>query len=184
MANFQHFYLLHYSMAKSTHNAQIELAIADLNQQEIPKIMGTAKKFNLVESTLRRRWKGKTVSQHTASSLYKQRLTLAQEEQLIQQINTLTDRGLTPTSRMVRNLVKKTIRESVGKNWTGDFVRRYKDRFKSLYLRNINSQRIKSEYIPLFKLFYDLVIFISLLSFYQFNNSSILLIFNLIDLRN
>ena len=166
MPNFQLFYLLHYSMAKSTHNARIELAIADLNQQEIPNVMGTAKKFNLVESTLRRRWKGKTLSQDAASSLYKQRLTLAQEEELIQQINTLTDRGLPPTSRMVRNFAEETIGESVSKNWTGDFVRRYKDRLKSLYLRNIDSQRIKSEYAPLFKQFYDLVIFILLLSSY------------------
>ena len=124
MPNFQHFYLLHYSMAKSTHDARIELAIADLNQQEIPNIMGTAKKFNLVESTLRRRWKGKTLSHGPRGRTYT--------------TNQFPDcHGLPPTSRIVRNFAEETIGESVGKNWTSDFVRRYKDRFKSLYLRNI-----------------------------------------------
>ena len=138
-------------MKKSTLNARIELAIAVPNQQDQPNLRGTAKKFSLVESTLRRRWKGQTVSQKAASSKYKQRLTLAQEEALIQQINRLVDRGLPPTAIIVRNLAEEVIGGPVGKNWTGDFVRRYKDRLKSLYLRNMDSQCIKSEYPPLFK---------------------------------
>ena len=58
---------------------------------------------------------------------------------------------------MVRNLAEEMIGSSVGKNWTGDFVKRYKNRLTSLYLRNIDSQRIKAEYAPSFKQFYDLV---------------------------
>lgn len=144
---------------KSTLNARIELAIADLNQQDKPSLRGTAKRFSLIESTLRRRWKGQTISQEAAASKYKQRLTFAQEEVLIQQINRLTDRGLHPTARIVQNLAEEVIGGPIGKNWTGNFVRRYRDRLKSLYLRNMDSQRIKSEYTPLFKQFYDLVTF-------------------------
>ena len=59
----------------------------------------------------------------------------------------------------MHNLAEEMIGESVGKNWIGDFVRRHKDRVTSLYLRNINSQRIQSEYAPIFKYFYDLVRF-------------------------
>jgi hypothetical protein len=36
----------------STLNTRIELTIADLNQQDQPNIRGTAKKFDLVESTV------------------------------------------------------------------------------------------------------------------------------------
>ena len=61
------------NMNSSTKNAQIELAIADLNQQDKPNVLATAKKYALVESTLRRRWKGKSMSQEAASSEYKQR---------------------------------------------------------------------------------------------------------------
>ena len=45
----------------------------------------------------------------------------------------------------------------VGKNWTGGFIRRHKERLRSLYLRNIDKLRIQSEYAPIFKQFYDLV---------------------------
>jgi hypothetical protein len=145
-------------MNKSTHNTRIELALADLGQQEKPNYRGTAKKYDLVESTLRRRWKGQSLSKQAAASEYRQCLTFPQEEALIQQINRLTDRGMPPTSGMVRNLAEEVIGRPVGKNWTGDFVKRYKSRLTSVYLRNIDSQRMKSEYAPLFKQFYDLVI--------------------------
>src|SRR2546423_860134 len=95
------------TMDKSTHNARIELALADLNQQDKPNLLGTARRYGLVESTLRRRWKGQSMSRQAASSEYKQRLTFAQEESLVQQINRLTDRGLPPTSRIVRNLAEE-----------------------------------------------------------------------------
>ena len=146
-------------MNNSTHDARIELAIDQLNQQSKPNVSEIARKFGLVKSTLRRRYRGKTVSRHEINSEYKQRLNCIQEEALIAQINRLTDRGIPPTSQLVRNFAQEMIGDSVGKNWTGDFVKRHKDRLKSLYLRNIDSQRTRSEYLPVFQLFYDLVLF-------------------------
>ena len=70
-------------MKNSNHNQSIDEALTDLRLQERPNILATAKKYYLVESTLRRRWQAKSVSHAQASSLYKQRLTTAQEEQLI-----------------------------------------------------------------------------------------------------
>ena len=144
-------------MKDSTKNHRIELALADLNQQEKPNILATAKKYQLVTSTLSRRFQGKTVSYAAASSEFKQRLTNAQEEVLIQRINQLTDRGLPPTVRIVRNLAEEVLGGPVGKNWTGYFVKRYKDRLRSLYLGNLDSKRVKAEYAPAFEYFYALV---------------------------
>ena len=146
-------------MKNPNHNQSIDEALADLRLQERPNILATVNKYQLVESTLRRRWQGKSISIQEAASEYRQRLTNAQEDQLVLQINRLTDRGIPPTAQIVRNLAEEMINKSVGKNWTGDFVRRHKDRITSLYLRNINSQRIQSEYAPIFKYFYDLVTF-------------------------
>src|ERR1700722_852271 len=87
----------------------------------------------------------------------RQRLTIAQEEVLTTHINKLTDGGIPPTSQIVRNLAEEIAGDVVGKNWTSDFVRRHEDRLKSLYLRNIDNLRIKAEFAPLFKQFYDLV---------------------------
>ncbi len=141
----------------STHNARIDLAVADLHQQEKPNFKATARKHAVNSTTLKRRYQGRQLSKQAASSEYRQCLTLAQEETLIGLINSLTDRGIPPTSQIVRNLAQEMIGRPVGKNWTGDFVKRYKNRLRSLYLRNIDSQRMKAEYAPLFKQFYDLV---------------------------
>ena len=70
----------------------------------------------MVESTLRRRWKEETMSRKNIVSEYHQRLTNAQEEALIHQINRLTDRDIPPTVRKVRNLVEEVIDVLIKKN--------------------------------------------------------------------
>ena len=65
----------------------MQLALAELKQQEKPNISATSKKYQLVQSTLYRRWKGETMSYAETSSEFKQYLTKAQEEILIQRIN-------------------------------------------------------------------------------------------------
>jgi hypothetical protein len=147
-------------MPDSNHNTRIELALADLASQLKPNYSATARKHSVERTTLAKRHRGQTLSIQGASSEYRQRLTYAQEEALIKQINRLTDRSIPPTSQMVRNLAEELAGSSVGKNWTSDFVRRHRDRLKSLYLRNMDQLRTKSEYAPLFKQFYDLVEYI------------------------
>jgi hypothetical protein len=58
---------------------------------------------------------------------------------------------------MVKNFAEEIIEREVGKNWVNQFCQRYKGELKSLYLRNIDNLRIKGEYGPTYKLFYDLV---------------------------
>ena len=53
---------------ESAHDAQIEAAIAHSNGQEIPNLTATAKSFGIHSSTLRRRYKGQTVSRAEANS--------------------------------------------------------------------------------------------------------------------
>ena len=72
-----------------------------------------------------------------------------------------------PTSSIVRNLAEEIRGRSIGKNWTGQFVRRNAYRLKSLYLRNIDNLRIAAEYAPMFTLFFTLVC-IFLVFFYVF----------------
>lgn len=135
--------------------APLDAALADLKLQDVPNIRGTARKFGVIESTLRRRHKGQTVSAQEASHVHKQRLSPAEERALIDQINDLTDRGIPPTVSMVRNFAEEMIEASVGKNWAANFVRRHNDQLKSLYLRNIDNSRIKAEYVPMFKRYFE-----------------------------
>ena len=117
----------------------MELALAELNNTFNPNVLATAKKFNLSESTLRRRWKSIQLSREEASSKYRQRLTTTQEKVLIEHINYLSDRSLSPTSNIIRNLAEELIRGLVGKNWTGQFIKRHKERLRSIYLQNLDS---------------------------------------------
>jgi hypothetical protein len=144
-------------MPPRTHDAQIELAIADLRQQSKPNILGTAKKHGVIESTLRRRFKGQQTSISAANSAYRQRLTNSQEEALVKEINRLSERGMPPTSQFVRNFANEIIQGCVGKNWVGDFVYRWRKHLRSIFLENIDNSRKKAEYEPIFRQFYDLV---------------------------
>ena len=62
-----------------------------------------------------------------------------------------------PTTTIIRNLAEEIRGYTVGKNWTASFVYRHKDELKSLYLKSIDNKRIKGEYPPAYKLFYELV---------------------------
>ena len=100
---------------------------------------------------------GTQFNHSTSSSCSHATLTSAEEETLIAHINKLTDRGMPLTSSIVRNLVEEIRGEKVGKNWTGQFIRRHKNRLRSLYLRNIDNLRVTAEYAPMFTLFFALV---------------------------
>jgi hypothetical protein len=141
----------------SSHDARIALALAEIGSENKPNYAEYARKYELDRTTLSRRHRGKTVSRKEATSEHRQNLTTLQEQELIHHINHLSDRNLPPTAEIVQNIAEEMFRYIIGKNWTGNFVRRHQRVLKSLYLRNIDNQRIKAEYLPLFKFFYDMV---------------------------
>ena len=62
-----------------------------------------------------------------------------------------------PTSHIVRNLAEEIRGKPVGKNWVGQFVKRYSIRLKSLYLYNIDNLQASVEYTLMFQLFFSVV---------------------------
>jgi hypothetical protein len=129
-------------------------ALAALELCDLPNYSATAREFGVNRITLMRRHKGQTRPRADFLSESIQCLTNDQEEVLIKHINRMTERGMPPTSQIVKNLAKEVIGIPVGKNWTSQFIHQYKGRLKSVYLRNIDKQRIKSEYKPLYKHFF------------------------------
>ena len=103
-------------MNNSTTKSAIELALDDLKLQKKPNYSATARKFGVEHTTLAKRFKGKTVSRAIANSEHRQHLTMDQEKVLVEYINKLTDRGMPPTTQIVRNLVEKMIQSLVGRN--------------------------------------------------------------------
>jgi len=137
---------------------QMQLALDACRAVDKPNFSAIAREFPPVNrQTLQRRFDGEQESRAQSNSAHRQNLTAEQEEQLILHINMLTNRGLPPTSQIVRNLAEEMICRKVGKNWTGQFIQRHKDRLQSLYLRNIDNMRTQAEYAPVIKLFFDLV---------------------------
>jgi hypothetical protein len=141
----------------TTMETSIDSAIAELNMQIQPNYAATAKKFNVNRTTLRRRFLGTQLSAREASSQTHQKLTIVQEEVLIDWINKLTDRTMPPTTQIVRNVAEELSGSPVGKNWVSQFVGRYKDRLHSVYLRSIDRKRIAAENTEFIKMFYDQV---------------------------
>jgi hypothetical protein len=62
-----------------------------------------------------------------------------------------------PTSHIVKNLAEEIRGAKVGKNWVGQFVKRYRIRLKSLYLCNMDNLRAGAKYAPMFQLFFSIV---------------------------
>src|SRR5450432_4543318 len=144
-------------MDNSTYEARLELAIQDLIEQPNPNFLGTARRFQVHRTTLSRRFKGVQQNRQTAHSETQRCLSLAQEETLIRFINNLTDRSLPPTSQIVHNCAEELAKKPLGKNWVGKFVKRHKDQLHAVYLRTIDNQRVKADFIPNLEAYYKLV---------------------------
>jgi len=138
-------------------SSRIDQAVAAIQRGEFTHYADAAREFKCDRSAISRRIRGLTKSKKEANSFWHQCLTIEQEECLIHRINTLTDRGMPPTSHIVRNLAEEIKGGPLGKNWVGQFVKRHSIRLKSLYLRNIDNLRASAEYAPMFQLFFSVV---------------------------
>ena len=135
----------------------IQKAISDLRSQKKPNYARTAEKYDVDRTTLMRRYKGQTTSNHEAHSIYQKLLTDAQEEVLLRHISDLSDRGMPPTPQILENLIVEIVRRPIGKCWVRRFCQNYKDRIKSVYLRGIDQTRSVADNSMYFEHFYSTV---------------------------
>ena len=110
--------------------------------------------------TLAKRYKGETGTVQEANSYVRQKLTNAQEEVLVRHINDLTDRGLPPTPRIVKNIAEEIAKTKLGLHWPTRFYHRHRDRLTSVYLRTIDHKRKVADNSQYFQEFFDLVGFL------------------------
>ena len=152
-------------MTSSNRSSQLQLALTHFKQQEKPNVAATARKYELVHSTLRRHWKAQSNSPQAAPttskcrSNSKCRLTPDQEELLIDKINHLADRGMLATHQIVRNLAEEINGGPVYKNWIEGFIERNWEDLDSPYLQDIDKRSKKrktlDEYVPLYRIPYQ-----------------------------
>jgi hypothetical protein len=140
--------------------------VAAIQRGEFTHYTDIAREFKYNRSTVSRRIRSLTKSKKEANSFWYQYLTIKLEEYLIHRINTLTDRGIPPTSHIIRNLAEEIKGGPLGKNWVGQFVKRYSIRLKSLYLRNIDNLHTSAKYTPIFQLFFSIVCYFIIIILY------------------
>lgn len=147
--------------------AAIAEAIDDLNRQLTPNYAATARKYEIDRKTLQRRFLGETTSKSAAHLLAQGHLNQAQEEVLVERINTLSARGLPPTPQFVKNLVQEMTGKVVGDHWVTRFVKRHADKLESIYLTSIDYARRVADNSRHFKHYFERVSSI-LLSIYLY----------------
>jgi len=94
----------------------IQLAITDLESQETPNYTATVKKYNIHHTTLMHRYKCQTTSRQESTSIYRKLLTNAQEEVVLGHINRLTDRGISPTPKILGNILEEIVKQLIRQN--------------------------------------------------------------------
>ena len=127
----------------------MKTAIAHLNRQKSVSYVEVTKIYELDSSTLTRRHKHITISRTEATSIFRQRLNNT-EDTFLSYIDSLTDRHISPITKIIKNLVKEIVRDSIEKNWTARFIQCHFNRICSLYLRPLNRVRVFTESITVF----------------------------------
>ena len=103
-------------MGRADKSAQVTKAVLTIHSGEFKDYSNAAKKFHCSHTAVMRRIKGQTKTRQEANSFWHQCLTDDEEEILISRINKLMDRGLPPTSQIIRNLAKEIRKGPVRRN--------------------------------------------------------------------
>ncbi len=86
---------------------RIAAALADLESQLVSNYSATAKKHGVVRTMLMRRYIGKTVSNHEATTEHRQALNATQEKVQLEHVQRLVTCGTASTPAMVRNFAEE-----------------------------------------------------------------------------
>ncbi|RJE17441.1 Pogo transposable element, partial [Aspergillus sclerotialis] len=137
---------------------KIQLALLAYKNKEFPSIRETARRFQVPHATLQRRCNGQTFRPDTRANNYK--LTLNEEESLLQWILSMDTRGSAPRPSIVRDMANILLAKRgggvVGKNWASNYIQRHPE-LKSRYSRRYNYQRAKCEDLKVIQPWFDLV---------------------------
>jgi len=116
------------------------LALADLDNDPSVSLRETARIYDLPRSTLQARWKGRQSAK--AFQRGRQRLSVHEEDALIQWIDTITAWGWPPRIEQLKTMAKHLMTakgdlDPLGQHWYKNFLHRHPD-FNTRYSRNLN----------------------------------------------
>jgi hypothetical protein len=134
----------------------IEAALAALSLQEVPNISQAARDFNVNRTTLSRRHRG--IQQSTATQReFQSLLSNAQQDILVDHINTLSEAGIPPTPSMVRVFAWEISQKWPGNNWVARFVHLHREQLRSAYLNGYEIKRNRADNYRLIEKYFETV---------------------------
>ena len=138
---------------KAYTEADIQLAISDITSQQVKSVKHAAAVYKVPRTTIRHRRDGKTSRRDCEPN--SKRLTLLEEEAIIQRILDESLRGVPPSKANVRDMADKLLRERggkpVGKNWVDNFIKRQPE-LTTRWSRPYNHQRAVCEDLAIIRL--------------------------------
>ena len=85
------------------------------------------------------------MSRENVTAIHYSLLSKPQQNELVNYINKLSNKGLPPTIPVIRMLAIDIYKTKPGKNWTWRFMGSYKDRLNHGFLRSINLAKKKTD---------------------------------------
>jgi len=131
---------------QSQYEGRIELALQAIQQGQFKRVRHAAKAFNVIHSTLQRRYNGTLARANCQPN--RQKLTATEEQTVVQYILNLDSRGFAPRLCEVADMADKLLAvrggQPVGKHWAERFTTR-SDELKMAFNRAKDRQRILQE---------------------------------------
>jgi hypothetical protein len=138
--------------------ANVQLAILDLQREQIKSIWLAEKDYEIPQTTIRRRRDG-TRSRRDCEPNSK-RLTVLEEEAIIQRILEENIRGIPPSKAHVRDMADRLLRERggkpTGKNWVDNFIK-HTSELRTRWSRPYDRQRAACEDPAIIRSWFSLV---------------------------
>src|SRR5579871_2909102 len=141
----------------STTMAKLKVALEKLDSLDQINYTHVADEYGISRDTLSRHHKRKQKSRADADREYKYLLPQQQELFLVDYINKLTDRGIPPTTSMVRNFTHELAKKRPSKMWVSRFNKRNSKRLSSGYLKGADLNRTKADNWISYRKYFELV---------------------------
>ncbi|KAF2832717.1 hypothetical protein CC86DRAFT_425334 [Ophiobolus disseminans] len=131
-------------------------AIASLEPGESFSYKQVAQQYGCNRTTLARRHQGVS-SLCSTKAADQQALYPQQEQELLQYINRLTERGLPPTRAMIRRFGSDIAKRELRKNWVDRYIKRHKVNLISRWATRIDRARHHADSISKYTLYFSLL---------------------------
>lgn len=126
---------------KMVNEASIQAALAEAHSETSLNLSAIAKKYNIVPSTLNRRFHRTTSSRADVTSNFHRHMSDVEEASLVDYMKRTALFGLYLTPRMLRTIVEGRVGHEISDKWAWKFVKRHEDELKGIYLSGLDKAR-------------------------------------------